>query len=159
MSVRYNDNWQYQKGKAVRYAARDLKNLRILLENLAEGLGSRRERWWRYVVSFFENTPKNLVFQGMMQLEHSSHIVMVGIEATWLRFNPWRILKETTEPAGPFGTMSEEHWHPGIGTRCALFNSTAGKCAPMQVVKQLEHGRTSTTEEQKWSYFQTNYDK
>ena len=28
-------------------------------------------------------------------------------------------------------------------------NSTAGKCAPMQVIKQPEHGRTSTTEEQK----------
>ena len=43
MSVRYNDNWQYQKRKAVRYAARDLKNLRSLLENFAEGLGSRRD--------------------------------------------------------------------------------------------------------------------
>ena len=31
----------------------------------------------------------------------------------------------------------------------ALFNSTAGKCAPMQVIKQPEHGRTSTMEEQK----------
>ena len=33
--------------------------------------------------------------------------------------------------------------------RIALSNSTAGKCAPMQVIKQPEHGRTSTTEEQK----------
>ena len=24
-----------------------------------------------------------------------------------------------------------------------LFNSTAGKCTPMQVIKQTEHGRTS----------------
>ena len=24
-----------------------------------------------------------------------------------------RILKETTEPAGPFGTMPQEPWHPG----------------------------------------------
>ena len=31
----------------------------------------------------------------------------------------------------------------------ALSNSTAEKCAPMQGIKQPEHGRTSTTEEQK----------
>ena len=33
--------------------------------------------------------------------------------------------------------------------RIALSNSSAWKCAPMQVIKQPEHGRTSTTEEQK----------
>ena len=33
--------------------------------------------------------------------------------------------------------------------RIALSNSTAGKCTHMHVIKQLEHGRTSTTEEQK----------
>ena len=32
--------------------------------------------------------------------------------------------------------------------RIAISNSTAGKCAPMQVIKQPEHERTSTTEEQ-----------
>ena len=42
--------------------------------------------------------------------------------------------------------------------RIALSNSTAGKCAPMQVIKQPEHGRTSTTKEQKCSSFQTKYD-
>ena len=31
----------------------------------------------------------------------------------------------------------------------ALSNSTVGKCAPMQVIKQPDHGRTSTNEEQK----------
>ena len=36
--------------------------------------------------------------------------------------------------------------------------STAGKCAPMQVVKQTEIGRASTAKEQKCSSFQTNYD-
>ena len=36
--------------------------------------------------------------------------------------------------------------------------STAEKCAPMQVVKQPEHGKASTREEQKCSSFQTNYD-
>ena len=38
-----------------------------------------------------------------------------------------------------------------------VIQSTAKKCTPMQVIKYLEHGRTSTTEEQKWSSFQTNY--
>ena len=32
--------------------------------------------------------------------------------------------------------------------RIVLSNSTAGKCALMQVMKQPEQGRTSTTEEQ-----------
>ena len=38
-----------------------------------------------------------------------------------------------------------------------VIQSTAKKCTPMQVIKYLEHGRTSTTEEQKWSSFQTSY--
>ena len=42
--------------------------------------------------------------------------------------------------------------------RIVLSNSTAGKCTPMQVIKQPEHGRTSTTEEKKCSSVQTNYD-
>ena len=86
MSQRYNDN--IKRPKLLRYSARDLKNLCILLENSAEGLKSRRERCWHYVVSVFENTPKHLVVQGRMQLEHSSHIVKVGVEATCLHFNP-----------------------------------------------------------------------
>ena len=44
-------------------------------------------------------------------------------------------------------------WNPGILERVlnqiVLSNSTVGKCTPMQVIKQPEHGRTSTTEEQK----------
>ena len=39
--------------------------------------------------------------------------------------------------------------------RTALSNSTMGKCASIQVIKQPEHGRTSATKEQKWSSFQT----
>ena len=52
---------------------------------------------------------------------------------------------------GPFGTMPQEPWHPGKGAKLdrIIGNSTAGKCAPMQVIKQPEHGRTSTTEEEK----------
>ena len=45
------------------------------------------------------------MFQERAQLEHNSHIVKVAVEATWLHFNPWHVLKETTERAGPFGTM------------------------------------------------------
>ena len=37
--------------------------------------------------------------------------------------------------------------------------STVEKCAPMQVVKQPEQWKASTTKEQKCSSFQTNYDK
>ena len=63
------------------------------------------------------------------------------------------MLKETTEPSGPFGTMPQEPLHPDILewllNRMAFSNSTTGKCAPMQVIKQPEHGRTSTTDEQK----------
>ena len=78
MSQRYNDN---KKAKATRYSARDLKNLCILSENSVEDLGFRRERWWSYKISVFENTPKNLLVRGRAQLEHSSHIVKVSVEA------------------------------------------------------------------------------
>ena len=76
--------WQHKKAKAARYSARDLKNLHILPENSAEGLGSRREHCWHYEVANFKNTPKNLVVQGRVQLEHGSHIVKVGDEAICL---------------------------------------------------------------------------
>ena len=87
------------------------------MENSAEGLGSRRERCWCYVVSIFDNTPTNLVVQRRAHLGHSVHIVKVGGEATCLDFNPGHILKEMTEPAGPFGTMPQEPLHPGIGDK------------------------------------------
>ena len=86
-------------------------------EDLAEGLGSNRERCWSYILSVFENTPQNLVVRGRAQLEHSSHIVKVGVESTCLHLNRWCILKETTDPVGPFGTMPEEHCHPGKGAK------------------------------------------
>ena len=38
----------------------------------------------------------------------------------------------------------------------SLSVSTAGKCTPIQPVKQPEHRRASTFEEQKCSSFQTN---
>ena len=56
MNQRYNDN---KKTKAERKSASDFENLRILLENSAEGLGSRRERYWGYVsVSTPEELPQ-----------------------------------------------------------------------------------------------------
>ena len=85
MSQRYDN---IKRPKPLSYSARDLKNLCILLENSAEGFGSRRECCWYYVVFVFKNTPKNLVVQGRTQLEHSSHIVKVGVEATCLHFSP-----------------------------------------------------------------------
>ena len=47
--------------KDSRYSEKDLNNLRVLPENLAEGLGSRRPRCWSYIVFIIENKPKNLV--------------------------------------------------------------------------------------------------
>ena len=60
------------------------------------------------------------------------------------------------------GPIWNDHRNPDILEKVlnwiTLSNSTAGKCTPMQVIKQAEHGRTSTTEEQKLSSFQANYD-
>ena len=55
--------------------------------------------------------------QGKVQLEHSSHIVNFGVEATCEHFKPWHISKEMTKPAGPFGTMPQEPWHPEKGAK------------------------------------------
>ena len=51
--------WQHKKTRAKRKSARDLKNLHILPESSAEGLGSRTEHCWGYI-SIYENTPKKL---------------------------------------------------------------------------------------------------
>ena len=56
--------------------------LKLLLENSAEGLRFMRVHCWSYIVSIFENTPKHSVVQGRVQLEHNSHIVMVGVKTT-----------------------------------------------------------------------------
>ena len=63
------------------------------------------------------------------------------------------------EPASPVGTMAQELWHPGKSTKLdRVIQSTARKCTPMEVLKQPEHGRVWTTEEQKCSSLQMNYD-
>ena len=43
---------------------------------------SRRQHCGSYIVSVFENIPKNLLVQGRVQLEHISHI-KIGVEATY----------------------------------------------------------------------------
>ena len=76
MSQRYNDNsWDY-------------KNLHILLENLAQDVGSRRKHCWVYTQNVAASSPWKLpqlylMVQGRAHLDHCSHIVKVGVEATW----------------------------------------------------------------------------
>ena len=50
-----------RKGQShTRYSAWDLKNLCIFTENLAGGLGSRKEHGY---VSVFDNTPEKLILK------------------------------------------------------------------------------------------------
>ena len=83
-----------QKAKTKRKSAMNFRSLCILPENSAEGLRSRGEHCWGYV-SMYENIPKKIttssplklpqlyfVAQGRAQLELSSHIVKVSVEAT-----------------------------------------------------------------------------
>ena len=56
------------------------------------------------------------------------------------------------------GTLAPSKTPDTMLNRIALPISTVEKCALMQVVKQPEHGKTLTTEEQKFSSFETNYD-
>ena len=153
-----------EKAKASRYSARDLKNSCALPENSAEGLGSKRDCCWCYIISVFENTPKDLVFQRRVHLVfqsrvHSSHIVKVGVEVKCLHFNPWRILKELNKPAAHLELCHRNHdILQYVLNQIALYNnSTVRKCAPMQVIKQPEKGTISITEEKKSSSFQTKY--
>ena len=80
MSQRYNDNIKRQKLQD--------SQLGILKIYAFLGLLSRRKCYWHYILSVFENTPKNLMVQGKVQLEHNSHIVKVVVKATCLHFNP-----------------------------------------------------------------------
>ena len=117
-----------------------LQNLGILPENSAEGLGSRREHCWCYVVSVFQNTSKNLVVQGRVQLVHISHIFKVGVETTCYTSIPdeywrkWLNQRAHLELCNRNPDILER-----VLNRIALSNSTAGKYAPKQVIKQPEH--------------------
>ena len=65
-----------------------------------------------------------------------------------------KYIKGYNRLAGPFGTMPQEPWHPGKGAKPDhVIQLIAGNCAPMQVIKQPEHGRTSTTDKQKLIIF------
>ena len=105
MSQRYNDDIKRLKPQDTQLGI--LKIQAFCWEIQQRASDPRREYFWCYIVSVFENVPKNLVVQGRVQLEHS-HIVNVGVEATCLHFNHWCILKGMTELAGPFGTMPQE---------------------------------------------------
>ena len=154
-------SWQQKKAKTARYLVWDLENSCILSENSAENLVSKRQCCWGYVF-VSENTPKKLpqlylMVQGRAQLEQNSHIVLV------LRLHAkdsspdkyWR------KQLNRLAHLELCHRNPDILERVlnqiTLSNSTAWKCAPMQVIKQSQNGRTSTNKEQKWSSFQTNY--
>ena len=78
MSQVYNNNIKRPKPQDI--PQRILKIYRFY-RKIQQSLGFRREHCRSYVVSAFENTTKNLVVQGRVQLEHSSHIVKVGVEA------------------------------------------------------------------------------
>ena len=145
--------WQHKKAKVERKSARGLRNLHILLKNSAEGLGSKiPECCWGCVSMKIH--PKN------------DHILTANVAALRLMS---RLHANTLRPDVYWRKWPNQqaylelcHWNPDILERVlnqiALSNSTVGKCVPMQVTKQTEHGRTSTTKKQKWSSFQMNYD-
>ena len=124
------------------------------------------------VTNLSENTPKK--FQHLSPsncgnfTEWFKERCSWSIEVTWLRL-VLRLHANTSSPdvywrKQPNWRAHLElcHRNPDILKRVlnwtTLSNSIAGKSAPMQVIKQPEYGRTSKTEEQKWSTFQTNYD-
>ena len=92
--------------KTARYSARGRKH--FLHINLFTHFARKISRWlWvqekallvLHSISLWEYTQKRSGLRKA-QMEHSSHIVKVGVETTCLQFNPWCILKEKTEPAG-----------------------------------------------------------
>ena len=87
---------------------------------------------WEYTQKVAASSPLKLpqlylMVQEKAELEHSSHIVKVGLKATCKHFMPWCILKETTETACLFATMPQEPWHPG-------------KDAKLDCIIHLNHG-------------------
>ena len=102
--------------------------------NSAEGLMSRRERCWCYAVYVLENTPKNVVVQGRAKLEHSSHIVRSVLTLQALTY------------IGGNNRTGECIWNYAAGTMTYGLCCPIQLLTPMQVVKQPEHRRTSTTE-------------
>ena len=83
-------------------------------------------------------------------MEHSSHIVKTG-QGYMLTFEVLMYIEGNEQTSRPILELC--HRSPDILERVlnliALSNSTVRKCAPMQVMKQQEHGRTSRTKGQK----------
>ena len=141
VSQRYNSTQKILKSqleiiKSTSFARKFSRGHRVLEKAL---LGSHL-CLWEYTQKVSPTLVSGTI--GRTHLEHSSHMVKVDVEAICKHFKPWRILKETNEPRGPFKTMSQEPWRPGKGVNwIALSNPTAGKSAQMQVIKQTEHER------------------
>ena len=100
MRKRYTDNTKRPKPKENQRGIIKIYAFCQKIQQMTSGPG---ERCWCYV-SIYENAPKNC------------RIFPLKV-ATTLLSGSRRILKETTETVGPFGTMPQEPWHPGIGTK------------------------------------------
>ena len=117
--------------------------------NSAQGLGSRREHFRRHV-SIFENTPKKLPHLSPKSCRSFTswfrEVCSRSIVVTQLRFVS-RLYANTSSPDGY--SRKQTNWqahlklchkNPDFLERLlnwsALSNSTAGKCTPMQVIKQ-----------------------
>ena len=88
--------------------------------------------------------------QGRVQLEHSCHIVKVGIELHAYTSIPDVYQRKRPNWQAHLELCLRNHdILERLLNQIALSNSTAGKCASIQVIKQPEHGGTSTIEEQK----------
>ena len=127
-------------------------------------LGSRRECCWGYV-STFENTPKKWLHLSPKSCRNFTQWFRErcswSIEVTQLRL----VLRLHASNSNPdvYYIEGNDHtgrpiWNYATGTPNILesvlnqimpSNSTVGKCTPMEVTKQPEQGRTSTTKEQK----------
>ena len=80
MSQIYNDNIKRPKLQDILLRILKIYAFYWKIQQRASDPG---EHCWSYVVSASENTTKNLVVQGRVQLKHSSNIVKVGVESTW----------------------------------------------------------------------------
>ena len=114
-----------QKGQSRKKPAKDFKNLRSLpeIQQRSSGPGESiagvmclSARIHQKNCHIFLTKVAATLLSGSKK-EHSSHMVEVSVEVTCWHFKPWHILKEATEPAGPFGTMPQGPWHPGKGAK------------------------------------------
>ena len=78
MSQRYNDNIKRPTPQDTQLGILNIYSFCQKIQKRASDPGESTAG----VYSIAQNTPQNLVVQGRVQLEHSSHIVRVGVEAT-----------------------------------------------------------------------------